>query len=40
MSLWLAIPIGLAVYAAFVVFLGHFIHAGGASRDDLDGGAE
>jgi hypothetical protein len=36
MSLWLAIPIGLALYAAFVIFLGHFLHAGGATRDVRD----
>jgi len=36
MSLWLLIPIGLAVYAGLIVLLGHFIHAGGATRDVRD----
>jgi hypothetical protein len=32
MSYWLLFPIGLAMYAGFVILLGHFLHAGGASR--------
>jgi hypothetical protein len=36
MNLWIAVLVGLVGYAAFVIFLGHFLHAGGATRDVRD----
>jgi hypothetical protein len=36
MNLLLTILGGLVAYAAFVIFLGHFLHAGGATRDVRD----